>query len=77
VLLAEKGEKRLLLYGEMKIPGEAWLEFIIDQGGIIHQTATFRPLGIVGRLYWFFLLPIHRTVFKGMIRRIADNGTIR
>ena len=77
VLLANKEEKRLLLYGEMKIPGEAWLEFIIEPDGTIHQTATFRPLGIVGRLYWFFLLPIHRTVFKGMIRKIADNEIIR
>ncbi|MFZ4464143.1 MAG: SDR family oxidoreductase [Bacteroidales bacterium] len=72
VLLANKDEKRLLLFGEMKVPGEAWLEFIVKQDGSIQQTATFRPLGILGRLYWFFLMPIHCGVFKGMIRKIAE-----
>lgn len=72
VLLANKNEKRLLLFGEMKVPGEAWLEFIVKEDGYIQQTATFRPLGVIGRLYWFFLLPIHCAVFKGMIRKIAE-----
>ncbi|MDO8994344.1 MAG: SDR family oxidoreductase, partial [Daejeonella sp.] len=52
VLLADKDEKRLLLYAEMKLPGEAWLEFKIDENDILTQTATFRPLGVLGRLYW-------------------------
>ena len=70
VLLADKKEKRLLLYAEMKLPGEAWLEFkIIDN--ILHQTATFRPLGLWGRLYWYSVLPFHGFIFKGMINNIA------
>ena len=71
VLLADKKEKRLLLYAEMKLPGEAWLEFkMIDD--ILHQTATFRPLGLWGRLYWYSVLPFHGFIFKGMINNIAS-----
>ncbi|KKX50001.1 hypothetical protein L950_0212550 [Sphingobacterium sp. IITKGP-BTPF85] len=44
VILADKKERRLLLYAEMKLPGEAWLEFKIDQDDTFTQTATFRPL---------------------------------
>lgn len=71
VLIADKAEKRLLLYAEMKLPGEAWLEFNIDKQNILHQTATFRPLGLWGRLYWYGVLPFHGFVFRGMIRNIA------
>ena len=46
VLIADKREKRLLLFAEMKLPGEVWLEFRIDNENILHQTATFRPLGL-------------------------------
>ncbi len=72
VLVASKEEKRLLLYAEMKLPGEAWLEFKIDNGNVLTQTATFRPLGLLGRLYWYVLLPFHSIIFKGMINKIAD-----
>lgn len=71
VLLANKSERRLLLYAEMKLPGEAWLEFKIDDENFVHQTATFRPLGLMGRLYWYAVLPFHGAIFNGMIRRIA------
>lgn len=73
VLLAEKSEKRLLLYAEMKLPGEAWLEFKIDNNDILTQTATFRPLGLLGRLYWYAVLPFHGFIFKGMITNIANS----
>lgn len=71
VLIADKPEKRLLLFAEMKLPGEAWLEFRIDSADVLHQTATFRPLGLWGRLYWYCVLPFHGFIFKGMIRNIA------
>jgi hypothetical protein len=70
VLLADKNEKRLLLYAEMKIPGEAWLEFRIKES-TLYQTATFRPLGLLGRLYWYAVLPFHFFIFRGMINKIA------
>lgn len=73
VLLADKKEKRLLLYAEMKLPGEAWLEFrIVDN--TLFQTATFRPLGLLGRIYWYAVLPFHGFIFKGMIDNIAAPG---
>ncbi len=72
VLIANKEEKRLLLYAEMKLPGEAWLEFKIDNNNILTQTATFRPLGLLGRMYWYAVLPFHGFIFKGMIDNIAD-----
>lgn len=72
VLLADKQEKRLLLFAEMKLPGEAWLEFKIDEHQILTQTATFRPLGLMGRLYWYVVLPFHGFIFNGMIHKIAE-----
>jgi len=71
VLIADKEEMRLLLYAEMKLPGEAWLEFRIDGNGILTQTATFRPLGLLGRLYWYSVLPFHYLIFSRMLKRIA------
>ncbi|MCZ8215961.1 MAG: SDR family oxidoreductase, partial [Cyclobacteriaceae bacterium] len=62
VLVADKEQGRLLLYAEMKLPGEAWLEFKLKMHvgkKVLIQTATFRPLGIWGRLYWYAVLPFH------------------
>jgi uncharacterized protein YbjT (DUF2867 family) len=77
VLIADKTEKRLLLFAEMKLPGEAWLEFRIDNNNVLHQTATFRPLGLWGRLYWYSVLPFHGFIFRGMIRNIVREQTKR
>lgn len=71
VLYADRDEKRLLLYAEMKLPGEAWLEFKIDKHNVLTQTATFRPLGLFGRLYWYSVFPLHGVIFNGMINKIA------
>lgn len=71
VLLADKDEKRLLLFAEMKLPGEAWLEFKIDDNNMLTQTATFRPLGLLGRMYWYSVLPFHGLIFNGMIKKIG------
>ncbi len=70
VLYADKSEGRLLLFAEMKLPGEAWLEFRI-QGNELVQIATFRPLGLYGRLYWYSILPLHSIIFSGMIRKLT------
>jgi uncharacterized protein YbjT (DUF2867 family) len=71
VIYSNRQEKRLLLYAEMKVPGEAWLEFRIEND-TVKQTATFRPLGIAGRLYWYSMLPFHFFIFKGMLRKIVE-----
>jgi uncharacterized protein YbjT (DUF2867 family) len=71
VLYANKEEGRLLLFAEMKLPGEAWLEFKIENN-TLYQTATFRPKGILGRMYWYAVVPFHHIVFKGMIKNITN-----
>ncbi|MEX2586103.1 MAG: SDR family oxidoreductase [Balneolaceae bacterium] len=71
VLHADRENGRLLLYAEMKLPGEAWLEFKMEEGALV-QTATFRPLGVTGRLYWYALLPFHGFIFQGMLDRLAQ-----
>lgn len=70
VLYANKEEGRLLLFAEMKLPGEAWLEFRLE-GDTLHQIATFRPLGVAGRLYWYLVLPFHSLIFSGLLRRLT------
>ena len=75
VLVADEKKGRLLLYAEMKLPGEAWLEFKITPnqqgGGSLTQTASFRPTGVLGRLYWYVLYPFHIIIFKKLIKRLA------
>lgn len=70
VLFADKDQKHLLLYAEMKLPGEAWLEFRISEGKLL-QTATFRPARMWGRIYWYLILPFHGFIFGGMSRKVA------
>lgn len=75
VLLADKVNKRLLLYAEMKLPGEAWLEFkILERNGEknLSQIATFRPNGLLGRLYWYAMWPFHLFIFRGMAKEIVN-----
>jgi uncharacterized protein YbjT (DUF2867 family) len=69
VIYADKEKGKLLLYAEMILPGEAWLEFKIEEG-VLYQTATFRPHGLAGRLYWYAVMPFHWFVFNGMINNI-------
>jgi uncharacterized protein YbjT (DUF2867 family) len=70
VLFADKKDKRLLLFAEMKLPGEAWLEFKIVKDRL-YQRAVFRPKGVWGRLYWYMISPLHSFVFEGMINALV------
>lgn len=75
VLEADREKGRLLLYAEMKMPGEAWLEFKIEEKkgkSFFCQTATFRPLGLLGRVYWYTVYPFHLFIFGGMAKRIVQ-----
>ncbi|MBJ7455601.1 MAG: SDR family oxidoreductase [Thermoleophilia bacterium] len=67
-------DRLLRLSAEMSLPGRAWLQFEVEPspgGSIIRQTAIFDPVGLLGRLYWYSIWPIHGFVFNGMIRGIA------
>jgi hypothetical protein len=64
----------LRLRAEMKLPGEAWLEFTIEHGpdgALLHQRALFVPHGLAGHLYWWAVWPFHGIVFGSMIRNLA------
>ena len=65
--------ERLLLYAQMKLPGEAWLEFKIKDNKLI-QSAYFYPKGVLGRLYWYALVPLHYFVFNNMIKSIIKKA---
>jgi len=70
-------DKQLLLRAEMKVPGEAWLEFDIrNYEGINKLTvnAYFQPEGFFGHLYWYFLLPFHFVIFKDLIVQIEKRA---
>lgn len=71
---------RLLLQAEMKVPGTAWLEWTAepDSGGSrLTQTAWFVPRGLLGRLYWWVLLPFHAPIWRLMAKRIARTAEKR
>ena len=69
-----KKDERLLLYAQMKLPGEAWLEFKIKDNKLI-QSAYFYPKGVFGRLYWYALVPLHYFIFKNMIKSIIKKAS--
>jgi uncharacterized protein YbjT (DUF2867 family) len=71
VLYANKEEGKLVLYAEMKLPGEAWLEFKIINN-TLYQSATFRPRGFWGKIYWYSVLPFHGFIFKGMLDKLIE-----
>jgi len=67
----------LRLRAEMKVPGRAWLQFEttpVPGGTEIRQTASFDASGLFGLAYWYALYPLHRLVFAGMLRAIADRA---
>lgn len=72
VLYADREKGKLILFAEMKLPGEAWLEFKIINN-TLYQSATFRPRGIWGKLYWYSVLPFHGFIFNGMLNRLIKN----
>lgn len=66
--------RALFLRAEMKTPGEAWLSFRVDdatEGSELRQASYFRPRGLLGRLYWWLLLPFHAPIFRLMSARLA------
>jgi len=74
--------RRLSLHAEMRLPGEALLEFVVEDGDTAQharlvQTARFRPRGLLGLVYWYVVMPLHGIVFGRMlagIRRAAETA---
>lgn len=75
-----KAGRKLTLRAEMRLPGDAELEFVIEpveddpNRSQLVQTARFRPLGLLGIAYWYAVLPLHYFVFPTMMRGIAKDA---
>ncbi|MFS8562920.1 MAG: SDR family oxidoreductase [Rhabdochlamydiaceae bacterium] len=77
VIVANKDKGHLIFFAGMKVPGEAWLEFKFEQKNhelFLVQIATFRPKGILGRLYWYALIPFHFFIFRKMVKALAGRS---
>ena len=69
------GDDLFRLHAEMKVPGDAWLEWTTTTapdglGTVVTQRAQFVPKGIFGRAYWWVLVPFHAVIFPAMLRRM-------
>jgi hypothetical protein len=76
VAVVEPG-RRLQLYAEMKLPGDAWLEWEVvptARGSRLTQSAHFAARGLLGRVYWYSLVPFHVVIFGRMIRSIGRHA---
>jgi uncharacterized protein YbjT (DUF2867 family) len=67
----------LRLRAEMKVPGEAWLQFetrpVGDQTQLI-QAALFAPTGFLGWLYWYGIYPLHALIFNDLVNAVAERA---
>jgi uncharacterized protein YbjT (DUF2867 family)/uncharacterized protein YndB with AHSA1/START domain len=69
--------RRLALRAEMRLPGDAMLEFEVaaqDGGARLVQTARFRPRGLAGLAYWYAVRPLHSMVFRRMLEGVRRAG---
>jgi hypothetical protein len=67
--------RMLQLRAEMKVPGEAWLEWTMDREGDgtrLVQKARFHPRGVWGRVYWYAMLPFHHFIFGRLAAEVAS-----
>ena len=75
---AVEPDRMLRLRAEMKVPGDAWLQFEArpqsEGETLLLQTAFFAPKGLSGFLYWYVLYPIHGLIFSGMIRNLVRSA---
>ena len=71
-------DRSLSLRAEMRLPGQALLDFRIGansaQNCTLRQTALFEPRGLFGLMYWYAVLPLHGIVFKGMLAGIQRDA---
>ncbi len=85
---AVEPDRRLRLRAEMKLPGEAMLEFTVEpvvpgedgravpsgSRSRLVQTASFVPRGLAGLAYWYAVMPLHACVFSGMLQGIRQTA---
>ena len=63
------------LRAEMKLPRQSWIQFKcipqIDGTSTLELDVIFAPKGLLGLAYWYFLHPIHRWIFNGLLQQIV------
>jgi uncharacterized protein YbjT (DUF2867 family) len=68
----------LTLRAEMKLPGQALLDFRVEPRGdsacTLRQTALFEPRGLAGLMYWYAVLPFHGVVFRSLLEGIRRDA---
>jgi uncharacterized protein YbjT (DUF2867 family) len=70
----------LRLRAEMRVPGEAWLEYRVielPEGSGLDQRARFHPRGLWGRIYWSALVPFHGLIFPRMAQELVREAERR
>jgi uncharacterized protein YbjT (DUF2867 family)/uncharacterized protein YndB with AHSA1/START domain len=75
---AVEKDRLMRLRAEMRLPGRGWLEFRVEPAAgnetRLQQIAYFQPKGLFGLLYWYVLYPVHRLIFKGLVRAVARSA---
>ena len=74
-----KINEMLLLRAEMKLPGKAWLKFIIDNSkdknlSQLSVEAFYDTRSLFGKIYWYIFLPFHRFIFYDLITQIEKRS---
>jgi uncharacterized protein YbjT (DUF2867 family) len=68
------------LRAEMKVPGDAWLQFesLPQEDGktLLRVNAYFDVHGVTGLLYWYSMYPFHRFIFDGLTNRLASRARV-
>lgn len=67
----------LLLHGEFRLPGEAWLGWRVqprEDGSRLVQYVAYEPRGLPGATYWALLAPVHHLVFRGLVASVAEEA---
>ncbi|MFZ5819168.1 MAG: SDR family oxidoreductase [Chloroflexota bacterium] len=71
-------DRLMRLRAEMKVPGEAWLQFesLPQEDGktLIRVNAYFDVHGLTGLIYWYAMFPFHKFIFDGLTSRLASRA---
>jgi uncharacterized protein YbjT (DUF2867 family) len=70
-------DRMLRLRAEMRVPGDAWLEWTMEPtetGTHMVQKARFHPRGVWGRAYWYAMLPFHHVIFRRLATRLTERA---
>ncbi|MGZ4528911.1 MAG: DUF2867 domain-containing protein [Mycobacterium sp.] len=68
----------LRLRSTKRAPGREWLEIAVtpqdSRGSRYTQRSIFLPRGIPGRVYWFFVRPVHTAAMRALAREVVGSA---